>query len=209
MGYHQGGEIDLSKDDRGVLLDTVKNDATSVVTDFFTVLHQFLNGNTSIETWDKVTSAFVQMSTSGGFLGLDTFLNVFGNIFTVVDVVDALMERREQRVRDARDDAEKAIKEADTSEDDFRKELQESLSQVVSQLTVINEQLASRLIPSPNLLQPSQQQDRDPDADAVTLGEQQDPREMLKEDEMDQFSQIVYDHRYFLSPSAGVYRPTK
>ena len=154
------------------------------------------------------------MSTSSGFLGLDTFLNVFGNAFTVFEVVDGFIERKEHRERDAKEDALKAIEQLDTSEHDFREELKQSVGQVVTQLEAINEHLASHLIPFDMKPQPEEQPPHDPQdilrdqMSAVVMDEKENEIESRSmhgpDDNMGLYSQMDYNHRYFLSPRIAV-----
>lgn len=108
---------------------------------FLRAVHDILNSNSSIESLNTFTEAFQYTLNSPGWAAVDMLINTMGNSMTIYDIIAGSIERTSNFIRQKQEDREKAMKDADTSEDDFREELTTNLKQVVSQLTSLNKRM--------------------------------------------------------------------
>lgn len=107
---------------------------------WLSVVDNIINGNTTINSLDRVTSLLSTLGNSYGWIALNSAITVLGSTLTVYDALDGAAERLAVRIANMRD------KQVKMTEKERLKMMKSTLDQIVVELVTINKRLRCRLL---------------------------------------------------------------
>ena len=107
---------------------------------FLSVVNDLLNGNSSLNSVDRVASMLADIGNSYGWAAWNSFINTAANFFTIYDAMDGAADRTVERVQNIRN------RKSNTTEKPSLKKLKSSLDHIVVELISINQRLRCRLL---------------------------------------------------------------
>ena len=107
---------------------------------WLSVVDNIINGNTTINSLDRVTSLLSTLGNSYGWIALNSAITVLGSTLTVYDAMDGAAERLTVRIANMRD------KQVKMTEKERLKMMKSTLDQIVVELVTINKRLRCRLL---------------------------------------------------------------
>jgi len=108
---------------------------------WLSVVDNIINGNTTINSLDRVTSLLSTLGNSYGWIALNSAITVLGSTLTVYDAMDGAAERLTVRLLNMRDKQQVKV-----TEKERLKMMKSTLDQIVVELVTINKRLRCRLL---------------------------------------------------------------